>query len=74
MKKITEYKPKGGLDHTAKFFLALCDINHDSTKGHVERVALLSEATAKVLRKDLKEQNNSILSLSTLQQLRDLCG
>lgn len=54
MKKITEYKPKGGLDHTAKFFLALCDINHDSTKGHVERVALLSEATAKVLRKDTK--------------------
>ena len=52
--KITRYKPKGGLDHTARFFLALCEINHDSTKDHVENVALLSEATAKILKKDPK--------------------
>lgn len=52
--KITRYKPKGGLDHTARFFLALCGINHDSTKCHVERVALLAEGTAKRLKKDAK--------------------
>jgi putative nucleotidyltransferase with HDIG domain len=53
-KKITAYKPKGGLDHTARFFLALCEINHDSTKDHVERVSLLAENTARILRKDMK--------------------
>jgi putative nucleotidyltransferase with HDIG domain len=52
--KITKYKPKGGLDHTARFFLALCELNHESTKDHVERVALLAEATAKFLKKDAK--------------------
>lgn len=52
--KIIKYKPKGGLDHTARFFLALCEINHASTKAHVERVALLAEATAKKLKKDAK--------------------
>ena len=52
--KITKYKPKGGLDHTARFFLALCELNHESTKEHVERVALLAEATAKSLKKDAK--------------------
>lgn len=53
-KKIKQYKPKGGLDHSARFFLALCDINHGSTKQHVENVALLAESTAKALRKDAK--------------------
>jgi hypothetical protein len=53
-KKIKQYKPKGGLDHSARFFLALCDINHGSTKQHVENVALLAERTAKALRKDAK--------------------
>jgi hypothetical protein len=52
--KITKYKPKGGLDHTARFVLALSEINHESTKDHVERVALLAEATALVLKKDAK--------------------
>jgi hypothetical protein len=52
--KITRYDPKCGLDHTARFFLALCEVNHDSTKGHVERVALLAEATAKALKMDAK--------------------
>ena len=52
--KITRYKPKGGLDHTTRFFLALCEINHESTKDHVERVALLAEAAAKKLKKDAK--------------------
>jgi hypothetical protein len=52
--KITKYKPKGGLDHTTRFFLALCEINHKTTKEHVERVALLAEAAAKRLKKDAK--------------------
>jgi len=54
LKKIDKYNPKGGLCHTAKFFLALCEVNHTSTKGHVERVALLAEQTAKILKKDKK--------------------
>ncbi len=53
-KKIKEYKPRGGLEHTAKLFLALCGVNHPQVKGHTERVALLAEATAKQLKKDPK--------------------
>lgn len=34
--KIDKYNPKGGLCYTAKFFLALCEVNHISTKEHVE--------------------------------------
>lgn len=53
-KKIQAYNPKGGLAQTAFMFLALAEINHRSTKAHVERVALLAEATAKKLKKDTK--------------------
>lgn len=53
-KKIKEYNPKGGLAFTAMFFIALAEVNHRSTKDHVEKVALLSEATAIKLRKDAK--------------------
>ena len=52
--KIKKYNPKGNLAHTAKFFLELCDINHFETKEHMERVAILAEATAKKLKKDYK--------------------
>ena len=54
LKKIAEYNPKGDLAHTAKLFLAMSEVNHVSTKEHVERVALLAEKTAKKLRKDAK--------------------
>ena len=54
LQKIDKYNPKGGLCYTAKFFLALCEVNHITTKEHVERVALLAEQTAKVLKKDKK--------------------
>jgi len=52
--KIRAYNPKGDLAHTARLILAMCDVNHVSTKDHLERVALLAEATAKKLRKDAK--------------------
>jgi len=52
--KIALYNPKGDLAQTAKLFLAMSAINHTSTKDHVERVALLAEATAKIMRKDVK--------------------
>jgi putative nucleotidyltransferase with HDIG domain len=52
--KIKDYNPKGDLANTANVFLALSSINHSSTKEHVERVALLAEATAKKLKKDCK--------------------
>lgn len=45
-KKIEVYKPDGNLDHTARVFLALSGINHGQVKGHVERVALLTEMVA----------------------------
>jgi putative nucleotidyltransferase with HDIG domain len=51
---ITKYNPKGDLAHTARFFLALAEVNHKSTKEHVEKVALLCEETARVLGKDAK--------------------
>ena len=53
-KKIKTYDPKNELGHTAKVFLALCGINHNEVKGHVERVALLAEATAIRMKKDAK--------------------
>jgi len=53
-KKILDYDPKSGLAQTALFFLALSEVNHKSTKNHVENVALLAEATAIKLKKDAK--------------------
>ncbi|MDO8640858.1 MAG: HD domain-containing protein [Nitrosarchaeum sp.] len=53
-KKIETYNPKGGLAYTAKFFLTLAEVNHESTKDHVERVALLAESVAKQMKKDTK--------------------
>lgn len=53
-KKILDYNPKGGLAQTALFFLDLAGVNHSSTKDHIERVALLAEATAIKLKKDAK--------------------
>jgi putative nucleotidyltransferase with HDIG domain len=52
--KIDAYKPKGGLDHTAKLFIALCSINHSGVKQHISRVGLLCEAVAIRLEKDAK--------------------
>lgn len=53
-RKIKAYQPKGGLDHTARLIIALCDVNHQDVRCHIERVSLLCEATAKVLKKDPK--------------------
>jgi putative nucleotidyltransferase with HDIG domain len=53
-RKIEHYNTLGDLNHTARLFLAFSEVNHESTKGHVENVALLSESTAKILRKDEK--------------------
>ena len=53
-RKIKEYGPEGGLDHTANLIIALCGINHKDVVGHVERVALLAEATAIRMKKDPK--------------------
>jgi putative nucleotidyltransferase with HDIG domain len=52
--KISKYKPKNGLDHIATFFISLSSIKHGNVTGHVERVALLSEAVAKKLKLDTK--------------------
>lgn len=54
LRKISSYKPKNGLDHIAKFFISLSAIQHGSLTGHVERVALLSEAVADKLKMDKK--------------------
>jgi len=54
LRKIKVYNPLGGLEHTARLFLAFSEVNHESTKRHVENVALLSEDTAKILKKDEK--------------------
>jgi putative nucleotidyltransferase with HDIG domain len=54
LQKIDKYNPKGGLAYTARFLLALCEVRHTSVKGHLERVALLAEQTAKNLKKDKK--------------------
>ena len=51
--KITAYQPKG-LIQSSRLFLALAGINHESTKNHVENVALLAEAVAISLKKDAK--------------------
>jgi response regulator RpfG family c-di-GMP phosphodiesterase len=53
-RKIKEYNPRGDLAHTAKFFLVMCQINHMSTKQHMERVALLADKVAIKLHKDKK--------------------
>jgi len=37
-KKISEYKPKNGLDHIATFFISLSSIKHENVTGHVERI------------------------------------
>ena len=52
--KIDGYQPKNGLDHIAKFFLAMSSIKHGQVTGHVEKVALLSEAVAQKLKLDAK--------------------
>jgi putative nucleotidyltransferase with HDIG domain len=54
LQKIDKYNPKGGLAYTARFLLALCEIRHTSVKGHLERVALLAEQAARILKKDRK--------------------
>ncbi len=54
LSKIDVYTPKGGLGHTAKLFLALSAVNHEQVKGHIERVALLSEAVAMRMQMDNK--------------------
>lgn len=54
LQKIKDHCPQGGLDHTARLILALTSVNHPQVKEHIERVALLAEATAKKLGKDSK--------------------
>jgi putative nucleotidyltransferase with HDIG domain len=54
LEKIKQYHPKGGLDHTAKLVLALTGIKHQLVKEHIERVALLAEAVAIELKKDVR--------------------
>jgi hypothetical protein len=54
LQKIADYKPKGDLDGSAKFFLNLCKVKHPDVRNHVERVSLLSEAVAKRFGKDAK--------------------
>lgn len=54
LKKIDDYKPSGHLEETARLFLRISSIKHNNVKGHSERVALMSEATAKILRMDAK--------------------
>jgi len=54
LEKIDTYEPRGGLEHTARLFLALSGVNHRQVKGHIERVALLAEAVAVKLQKDAK--------------------
>jgi hypothetical protein len=53
-RKIDEYKPKGELNHTAKMFLDISSVRHHKVKGHVERVALMAEGVAKILKYDSK--------------------
>jgi putative nucleotidyltransferase with HDIG domain len=53
-RKIDEYKPKGELAHTAKMFLSISSVKHNKVKGHVERVALMAEKVAKILKYDSK--------------------
>jgi len=53
-RKILIYNPKGNLAQTAQLILAFTEVNHASTKDHIERVALLAEAVAKVSKKDAK--------------------
>ena len=52
--KVEAYNPRGGLSQTAKFFLALIGINHGDTREHCERVALLAERVAVMMKKDAK--------------------
>lgn len=52
--RIEGYNAKGSLGHTAKIYLTLAEVYHASTKAHTQRVALLAEATAKKLKKDVK--------------------
>lgn len=46
--KIKEYKPKNGLDSVSLFLLNISKINHPEVCIHLERVALISESTAKL--------------------------
>ena len=54
LRKISNYQPKGGLGHTAELILSLSVVNHTQVKKHLERVALLSEETARRQKKDNK--------------------
>lgn len=52
--KAKQYAPSGGLEHLARFILALTGINHQQVKWHFERVALLAEAVAESMGRDKK--------------------
>ncbi len=53
-RRIRNYSPQGGLDQTSLIFLKLSAVNHPHVKAHLERVALLADESAKVLKKDNK--------------------
>ena len=52
--RISDYHTNNGLDHVARFFISLASLKHGKVVGHVERVALLSEAVAVKMKIDPK--------------------
>lgn len=52
--KIVDYHPNNGLGSVSKFFISLASLRHGKVVGHIERVALLSEAVAKKMEIDSK--------------------
>jgi hypothetical protein len=53
-RKISAYKPKGGLETTANLFLAMAKNYHFSTMEHAMRVGMMCEEVAKKQKKDKK--------------------
>lgn len=53
-RKIKTYDPAGNLDHTARLILSLLSFNYPKVEVGSQRVALLSEAVAKKLKRDAK--------------------
>lgn len=53
-RRIARYEPKGELEHTARLFMAMGRIHHRTTLEHMQRVALMAEASTKDLHRDAK--------------------
>jgi putative nucleotidyltransferase with HDIG domain len=54
LRKVSQYKPQKGLDVSARLFFYLSMLRHKLVKEHSQRVSLLAESVAKVLKKDKK--------------------